>query len=633
MKKRFRLLSLILILLLICGSLAGRSFAEDIAAQPSEPQPSEPTEALPSEPTDAPSEQLPPYAYDVAAEGILSAYYYVDRANGFLLGVAPGTTGERLCKVCVPENTALSAEAPATGATLVAPYETGTLTVIVTGDLNGDGDVTITDMLMLKSALLGEALSPAEAAAGDINYDGGVTITDFLKVKSALLGLEQIRAGRPADPLEENPLLLMTPRTTVSWIADAPEGTTFVSGNDALVTVDETGAVSALDTEGSAFVYALTPEGQLFSRQLVTVLGDKMDITIDRASGTMFPGATQTLSVSFNHPFAMPVAWTSSDPETLTVSDSGEVTALKVGTASVQASLENGSTASLEISVIPPITSLEIERTLYKIKPEVTKTLKLLVEPADVEEEFLWESSDPSIVTVSNDGTVLGVAYGTADITVRGKYSGLTATCRVKVCDVKQVALTFDDGPSPYTKRLLNYLNEHDIRVTFFLVANRIPNYKEEVIREVQEGHEIGYHSYAHDMHSGLTSERITSDFLKSNAMLKELTGAEFTVWRTPGGDYNQRVLDAVELPHILWSLDTQDWKSLNANAVCSKILGARDGSIVLIHDLHRTSVQGAIMALDSMIYGDYEFVTVTELLSRDGTPPENCVNYSSGRK
>ena len=73
MKKRFRLLSLILILLLICGSLAGRSFAEDIAAQPSEPQPSEPTEALPSEPTDAPSEQLPPYAYDVAAEGILSA--------------------------------------------------------------------------------------------------------------------------------------------------------------------------------------------------------------------------------------------------------------------------------------------------------------------------------------------------------------------------------------------------------------------------------------------------------------------------------------------------------------------------------------------------------------------------------
>ena len=228
---------------------------------------------------------------------------------------------------------------------------------------------------------------------------------------------------------------------------------------------------------------------------------------------------------------------------------------------------------------------------------------------------------------------MLGVAYGTADITVRGKYSGLTATCRVKVCDVKQVALTFDDGPSPYTKRLLNYLNEHDIRVTFFLVANRIPNYKEEVIREVQEGHEIGYHSYAHDMHSGLTSERITSDFLKSNAMLKELTGAEFTVWRTPGGDYNQRVLDAVELPHILWSLDTQDWKSLNANAVCSKILGARDGSIVLIHDLHRTSVQGAIMALDSMIYGDYEFVTVTELLSRDGTPPENCVNYSSGRK
>jgi len=285
------------------------------------------------------------------------------------------------------------------------------------------------------------------------------------------------------------------------------------------------------------------------------------------------------------------------------------------------------------VKVVPPIASLEIEKSLYKVKPGDTKKLLLVTDPADTQEEFVWQSSDPAIATVSNDGTVTGVDYGTVTVTVTGKYSGLTASCEVKICNVKQVALTFDDGPSIYTDRLLDFLKEHDIKVTFFLVANRITYFKDETIREVQEGHEIGYHSFAHDTQTGLSSERITSDFVKSNQTLKELTGAEFTLWRTPGGAYNQRVLNAVELPHILWSLDTLDWQSLNANKVCSKILGAGDGSIVLLHDLHRTSVEGAIMAMEQMIEGDYEFVTVTELLSRDGTPPENCVNYNSGMR
>ena len=75
------------------------------------------------------------------------------------------------------------------------------------------------------------------------------------------------------------------------------------------------------------------------------------------------------------------------------------------------------------------------------------------------------------------------------------------------------------------------------------------------------------------------------------------------------------------------------DWQTLNANSVYRAIVNSsRDGDIVLIHDLHRTSVDGAIMAMEQMLEGDYEFLTVTELLSRDGTPPKPSTTYHSGR-
>ena len=268
----------------------------------------------------------------------------------------------------------------------------------------------------------------------------------------------------------------------------------------------------------------------------------------------------------------------------------------------------------------------------YKVKPGNTKDILLLTEPADSGEEFTWTSSDESIATVSDTGVVTGVDYGTVTITVTGKFSGLKATCKVKVCNVKQVAITFDDGPSVYTETLLNYLKKSDIRATFFLVGNRIGYYESYVKRQVAEGHEMGYHSYSHQMQTSLSSDQITSDFNKSNNYLKSLTGAEFTVWRTPGGDFNSRVLNCVPVPHIFWSVDTLDWQSRNTTAVYNAIVNnAYDGAIILLHDLYSTSVNGAIQAMEVLNAGDFEFLTVTELLSRDGTPPQPHKNYYNG--
>lgn len=273
----------------------------------------------------------------------------------------------------------------------------------------------------------------------------------------------------------------------------------------------------------------------------------------------------------------------------------------------------------------------EFDRTLYKVKPGARRTLELEILPAGTEGEILWTSSNPKIAKVDDMGVVTGVKKGTVTITARGKNTGFVATCQVKVCNVKQVAITFDDGPSKHTAELLDVLKENDIRVTFFLVGNRISSYKNTVKRLVEEGHEIGYHSWEHENQTKLSNSKIASDYEKAAKALKKASGGEFTLWRAPGGNRNDRVLQQIDLPHIMWSFDTLDWKYRSSSRTCKVIKKAKDGDIVLLHDLHKTTVKGAIKALQQMQAGDYEFLTVTELLSRNGKAPKPNRSYAKG--
>lgn len=532
----------------------------------------------------------------------------------------PAESTESPSETTVPETTP---SAPPESET-----KTYTLTVIVTGDLNGDGNVTITDMLMIKSAILGEQLSDTAAAAADINYDGKITITDFLKVKSCLLGLEEVTSGRPAGTAPADPLILMTPDSSESW--SAPGAVTYATDDNTVAMIDEKGCITTGTQEGSTFVYALDAQGSVLSRSIVTVVSEKLTVSLGAASHRLINGQKLTLSARFNHPVIVPIHWSSSDPSVATVDDSGNVTAKGLGTATIIAALPNGSTAQATVTVVPPITSITFDKALYKVKPGASRTLGILLAPADTGEELIWSSSNTSIATVNADGTVTGVSKGTATITAKGKYSGLSASCTVKICDVKQVAITFDDGPSNHTATLLDFLSEYDIKATFFMVGNRLQSYSNTLKQMVEDGHEIGYHSYAHVLQSQLSSEQITSDFNNSSKILKELSGAEFTVWRSPGGDYNDRILKCIPLPHIGWSVDTRDWETQSSESNYQSIRKARDGDIILLHDLYSPSVNGAIRAMKEMIAGDYEFLTVTELLSRNGTAPQKHTNYNN---
>ena len=270
------------------------------------------------------------------------------------------------------------------------------------------------------------------------------------------------------------------------------------------------------------------------------------------------------------------------------------------------------------------------EQEVYQVPVGSSKPLTLMIDPGM---EIYWESSNPSVVDVDQQGVVTALRNGSVIITATGRTAEFTASCEVNVCKAKQIALTFDDGPAGGTAELLDFLKDHHIHVTFFMVGNRMSAYSSAVARMAADGHELGYHSYSHQNQCHLSSGKIRADYDAANKKLFDITGKEFTVWRAPGGNYNQSVLDAVPVPHIMWSVDTLDWKTKDSAAVHSAIVnGAQDGAIILLHDLHPTTVAGAISAIEElMATGEYDFVTVTELLSREGESPMPHRTYTNG--
>ena len=115
------------------------------------------------------------------------------------------------------------------------------------------------------------------------------------------------------------------------------------------------------------------------------------------------------------------------------------------------------------------------------------------------------------------------------------------------------------------------------------------------------------------------------------NDILKEYVGDGHYFLRPPYGAVSDTVKSAVKAPLILWSVDTLDWKSRNADAVYQKIMSeTTDGSIILLHDLYKTSVEGALRGITSLQSQGYTFVTVEQLMKRRGiTPTDGKVYYS----
>ncbi|MCD8009873.1 MAG: polysaccharide deacetylase family protein [Lachnospiraceae bacterium] len=177
------------------------------------------------------------------------------------------------------------------------------------------------------------------------------------------------------------------------------------------------------------------------------------------------------------------------------------------------------------------------------------------------------------------------------------------------------VALTYDDGPSIYTDKILSVLKKYDSVATFFVVGDRVSTYSSTVKKAYEMGCEIGNHTYSHATLTRLGTSAIKSQISKTNSAVKKVTGVSPVVMRPPGGSYNSTVRSAVGMPLILWSIDTLDWKTRNASSTISAVVGhVSDGDIVLMHDLYSATATASETIIPQLVKKGYQLVTVSEL-------------------
>ena len=191
--------------------------------------------------------------------------------------------------------------------------------------------------------------------------------------------------------------------------------------------------------------------------------------------------------------------------------------------------------------------------------------------------------------------------------------------------DYKLIAITFDDGPGAYTEELLDALAERGVKATFFLVGSNAKRYPELLERMVAEGPPIGNHSYNHENLAKLSTAKIQETLANCRVYLAAAGGEDVTYYiRPPYGSVNSTVKAAVDAPLINWSVDPEDWKYRNTDTVVNNIMSAtKDGDIILLHDIYKTSVDAAKIVIDRLQAKGFEFVTVSELFRRRGIEPE----------
>ncbi|MFT4106156.1 MAG: polysaccharide deacetylase family protein [Lacrimispora sp.] len=183
------------------------------------------------------------------------------------------------------------------------------------------------------------------------------------------------------------------------------------------------------------------------------------------------------------------------------------------------------------------------------------------------------------------------------------------------------VALTFDDGPyAPVGNQIMDCLALYGGKATFFVVGSRVLAYQAELQRMIAEGHEIGNHTYDHKYITRLSGEQIESQVNRCSDAVQTATGVRPTLFRPPGGYISSASLAHVQAPAIMWSIDTLDWKTRNAqktvNAVMSKV---RDGDIVLMHELYSQSGAAALEIIPRLVDAGYQLVTVSEMAAARG--------------
>ena len=187
------------------------------------------------------------------------------------------------------------------------------------------------------------------------------------------------------------------------------------------------------------------------------------------------------------------------------------------------------------------------------------------------------------------------------------------------------IAFTFDDGPYySVDSRILDTLQAYGGRATFFIVGSRVNDYKDTLKRIRDSGSEIGNHTFNHKNLEKISPEEVTSQIEMTNDAVEAVTGFRPKLVRVPYGAFKGQVPGLVSYPMIQWNIDTQDWSSKDKDAIAASVLSqARDGSIILMHDLYSATAEAFETVIPLLAAQGYQFVTVSEMYAAKGVPLE----------
>lgn len=184
------------------------------------------------------------------------------------------------------------------------------------------------------------------------------------------------------------------------------------------------------------------------------------------------------------------------------------------------------------------------------------------------------------------------------------------------------VALTFDDGPvSSNTSRVLDILKQRNIKATFYVLGNRVVNNPGLIRRMVAEGHEVGNHTWDHKKLTRLSDAQVRSQLNRTRDAIISAAGVKPRTMRPPYGALLTRQRNMIYreygYPTVMWDVDPEDWKKPGAGVVRNRIVSrTRNGSIILLHDLHASSIDAVPSTVDALLRKGYKFVTVSQLIA-----------------
>lgn len=246
---------------------------------------------------------------------------------------------------------------------------------------------------------------------------------------------------------------------------------------------------------------------------------------------------------------------------------------------------------------------------------------------------FYSHSYNDNTISNNNSSFVIDLKGNTINKTQNISYEYDFYNYDVKNKNTKYIALTFDDGPSYNTNKVLDILDKYGIPATFFVLGKNIRENEDIIERMDNLGMEIGNHTFNHLLLTKKRKDKIKWEIETTNNMIFEITGKYPSLFRPSYGSFNKKIKKVSNMPIIIWDVDTLDWKYHNSEKIVERVVNkVRDGDIILMHDIYSASANALDNIIPMLRQMGYTFVTISDLFYNKGITLEKGKVYGYAR-